>query len=74
MALRGAAGGSGVAYSYSYSDADSHPDSDAVYLDVEPAPVAVPGRVVLVVFPVGLVVLVLVRARGPLTGVARMPC
>jgi hypothetical protein len=76
VALRGAARGAGVAvsYSYAYPDADSHPDADAVYLDVEPAPGAVASRLVLVVFPVRLGLVVLVRPRGPLTGVARVPC
>jgi hypothetical protein len=81
VALRGAARGAGVAvsYSYSYPDADSHPDADAVYLDVEPAPGAVACRLGLVVFPVRLFfsvrLVVLVRPRrGPLTGVARVPC
>jgi hypothetical protein len=80
VALRGAARGADVAVSYSYSysysyahpHADSHPDADAVDLDLEPAPGPVACHLVLVVFPVRLVVLV--RPRGQLTGVARVPC
>lgn len=74
MALRGAARGADVAVTHSYSYAHPHADSypDAVDLDLEPAPGAVACRLVLVAFPVRLVVLV--RPRGQLTGVARVPC